>query len=234
MAIVAVNEDGEREFSFYRSPGADTQLTSDEAVRALDKDEKPAIIHVGSLSLTDQPARTACYDAVKFAKDNGIVVSYDPNYRKALWGSEEEAVQMMKSLLPYADILKVADEEMVLLTGSSDYDEAAKILEEQGVRLVIITLGGDGVFVRYNGMSARIPGVKTTVVDTNGAGDTFLGAMLAKLAFRKHDIGPDQSILDGITEEELKSYVMYANRAAALTCSRPGAIPAMPTAGELG
>ena len=234
MAIVAVNEDGEREFSFYRSPGADTQLTSDEAVRALDKDEKPAIIHVGSLSLTDQPARTACYDAVKFAKDNGIVVSYDPNYRKALWGSEEEAVQMMKSLLPYADILKVADEEMVLLTGSSDYDEAAKILEEQGVRLVIITLGGDGVFVRYNGMSARIPGVKTTVVDTNGAGDTFLGAMLAKLAFKKHDIGPDQSILDGITEEELKSYVMYANRAAALTCSRPGAIPAMPTAGELG
>ena len=234
MAIVTVNEDGDREFSFYRSPGADTLLTSDEAVKALDIDEKPAIIHVGSLSLTDQPARTACYDAVRFARDNGIIVSYDPNYRKALWGSEEEAVQMMKSLLPYADILKVADEEMLLLTGSSDYDEAGRILEEQGVRLVIITLGGDGVYVRYNGMSARIPGVKTTVVDTNGAGDTFLGAMLAKLAFRKYEDREEESILDGITEEELRGYVMYANRAAALTCSRPGAIPAMPTAGELG
>lgn len=234
MAIVTVNEDGDREFSFYRSPGADTQLTSDEAVKALDTEDKPAIIHVGSLSLTDQPARTACYDAVKFARDNGIIVSYDPNYRKALWGSEEEAVQMMKSLLPYADILKVADEEMTLLTGSEDLDEAARIFEEQGIKLVIITLGGEGVYVRYNGIAERIPGVKTTVVDTNGAGDTFLGAMLAKLAHRKYEEKPGESILDGITEEELRSYVMYANRAAALTCSRPGAIPAMPTAGELG
>ena len=234
MAIVTVNEDGDREFSFYRSPGADTQLTSEESVRALDIDEKPAIIHVGSLSLTDQPARTACYDAVKFARDNGIIVSYDPNYRKALWGSEEEAVQMMKSLLPYADILKVADEEMVLLTGTNDIDDAAKILQDQGVKLVIITLGGEGVYVRYGDIAERIPGVKTTVVDTNGAGDTFLGAMLAKLAFRKYEDRPEESILDGITEEELRGYVMYANRAAALTCSRPGAIPAMPTAGELG
>ena len=90
------------------------------------------------------------------------------------------------------------------------------------------------MYVRYNGMSARIPSVKTTVVDTNGAGDTFLGAMLAKLAFRKYEDREEESILDGITEEELRDYVMYANRAAALTCSRPGAIPAMPTAGELG
>ncbi len=233
MAIVTVNDDGDREFSFYRSPGADTQLTSEESVRALAGGNKPAIIHVGSLSLTDQPARTACYDAVKYAKDNGIIVSYDPNYRKALWGSEEEAVQMMKSLLPYADILKVAEEELILLTGTGDLDEGSKIFADMGIRLIIITLGGEGVYVRYNDRSERIPGVKTTVVDTNGAGDTFLGAMLAKLAFRKN--GEDGgSILDGITEEELKSYVMYANRAAALTCSRPGAIPAMPTAGELG
>ena len=230
LAIVAVGESGEREFSFYRSPGADTQLTEYEAIAAMD--HAPVILHVGSLSLTDSPAKEACMTAVKHAKEHGSVISYDPNYRPALWKNEEEAVEAMKSLLPYADIIKVAEEELVLLTGTMDLEQGSRIFADQGARLVIVTLGGNGVFVRYGGYTAKVPGVKTTVADTNGAGDTFLGAMLAKLSSRANDAS-DKDILDDIDTDVLCGYVMYANRAAALTCSRPGAIPAMPTAEEL-
>ena len=109
MAIVAVDESGEREFSFYRNPGADTQLTAEEAIGALSQ-KMPKILHVGSLSMTTSPSKEACEEAVKYAKENGAAISYDPNYRAALWDSEERAVEMMKALLPYTDILKVSDE----------------------------------------------------------------------------------------------------------------------------
>ena len=126
MAIVSVDESGERDFSFYRKPGADTQLTVDEAVAALA--DLPKILHVGSLSMTTSPGKEACVEAVKYAKDNGSVISYDPNYRAALWDSEEHAIEMMKVLLPYADILKVSDEEMVMLTGTDDFEEGSRVL----------------------------------------------------------------------------------------------------------
>ena len=230
LAIVAVGEDGDREFSFYRSPGADTQLTPEEALDVMEKNGVPSIMHIGSLSLTTSPAKEACEEAVRYAKENGSVISYDPNYRPVLWESEDMAVSMMKLLLPDTDIVKVAEEEMVLLTGSDDCEEASRILSENGIKLVIITLGGEGVFVRYGDFTEKIPGEKTTVVDTNGAGDTFLGAMLARLAGRKAE---GKSVIDDITPEELVGYVRYANKAAAITCSRPGAIPAMPKAEEM-
>ena len=234
LAIVAVARNGDRDFSFYRAPGADTQLTMREALTALDKYGVPSILHVGSLSMTTSPARGACEEAVKYAKENGAVISYDPNYRPVLWKSENQAIRMMSLLLPYADIIKVADDEMTLLTDAEDYEEGSRILaEDYGVKLVIVTLGKDGVYVRYGKHSERIPGVKTKVVDTNGAGDTFLGAVLAKLATRKENLKEGETVLDNITPEELRSYVMYANKAAALTCSRPGAMPAMPTAKEM-
>ena len=234
LAIVAVSKKGDREFSFYRSPGADTQLYVKQAMQALDDYGMPSILHVGSLSMTTQPSRGATEEAVRYAKDNGVVISYDPNYRPVLWNNESQAIRMMSLLLPYADIIKVADDEMTLLTGTEDYEEGSRILaEDYGVKLVIITLGKEGVFVRYGDHSERVPGVKTKVVDTNGAGDTFLGAVLAKLASRKDELKEGENVLDHITPEELRSYVEYANRAAALTCSRPGAMPAMPTKEEM-
>lgn len=232
MAIVAVGPNGDREFSFYRSPGADTQLKVMQSMSALDDYGMPKILHVGSLSMTTQPARNATEEAVRYAKEHGVIISYDPNYRPVLWNNEAQAIRMMSILLPYADIIKVADDEMTLLTGTEDYEEGSRILDEDyGVKLVIITLGADGVFVRCGDIAERVPGVKTDIVDTNGAGDTFLGAMLAKLAERK--IGKDKNVLDDLTSEELRSYVEYANQAAALTCSRPGAMPAMPTKKEM-
>lgn len=224
MAIVAVDESGEREFSFYRNPGADTQLTAEEAIGALAKD-LPKILHVGSLSMTTSPSKEACEAAVKYAKENGAAISYDPNYRAALWDSEERAIEMMKALLPFADILKVSDEEMVMLTGVDDFEEGSRILAGYGAGLVLVTLGGDGVFVRMGEKTAKVPGFSVKVADTNGAGDTFLGAMLMQIA--------TGSLESDDVWAQLLEMVRYANKAASLTCSRHGAIPAMPYLDEM-
>ena len=224
MAIVSVDADGEREFSFYRTPGADTQLTPDEAIAALSA-EMPRILHIGSLSMTDSPSKEACLEAVRFAKERGAVISYDPNYREALWDSEEHAIEMMKSLLPYADILKVSEEEMEMLTGTGEFEDGSRILAEYGPGLVLVTLGADGVFVRMGGNTAEVPGFSVSVADTNGAGDTFFGAMLKQIA------GGLRGGADPWTQ--ILSMVRYANKAASITCSRHGAIPAMPHAEEV-
>lgn len=225
LAIVAVDSEGEREFSFYRDPGADTQLTVEEAISAISA-KMPKILHVGSLSMTTSPGKEACVEAIRYAKENGALISYDPNYRAALWDSEERAIEMMKALLPYADILKVADEEMVMLTGSDDFEEGSRILADCGIELVMVTMGGDGVFVRHGDYTEQIPGFSVKVADTNGAGDTFAGAMLAQISER-------EGMLEGLADDELRSMVIYANKAASITCSRHGAIPAMPMKEEV-
>jgi fructokinase len=229
MAIVSVDASGEREFSFYRNPGADTQLTTEEAVSVIEND-LPLILHAGSLSMTTSPSREACEEALRFAKERGVIISYDPNYRAARWDTEENAVAMMKKLLPLADILKVSDEEMLMLTGTEDFEEGSLVLSGYGPRLVLVTLGSQGVFVRYGEYAEVVPGFRVKVADTNGAGDTFLGAMLAQIAAR----GEGADLLCGLNAETLRDYLTYANKAASLTCSRHGAIPAMPTAEEMG
>ena len=225
LAIVSVDDTGERDFSFYRDPGADTQLTEEEAVRAVKQNESAKILHIGSLSMTTSPSREACMKAVEFAKKKGMLISYDPNYRAALWDSEERATEMMKKLLPYADILKVSDEEMVMLTGVEDFEEGSRILAGYGAGLVLVTLGADGVFVRMGEKTATVPGFSVKVADTNGAGDTFLGAMLMQIATGSLEA-------DDIWTRLLEM-VRYANKAASLTCSRHGAIPAMPDLAEM-
>ena len=224
MALVSVDESGEREFSFYRDPGADTQLTPEEAVGAL-REKKPKMLHIGSLSMTTSPSREACEAAVKYAKENGVLISYDPNYRASLWDSEELAIEMIKKLLPYADILKVSEEEMLMLTGLSDPEEGSLVLAGYGASIVLVTLGADGVFVRMGDKTEHITGVSVDVADTNGAGDTFLGALLMQLVSDNTGASNDWN--------DLVDMVRYANKAAAITCSRHGAIPAMPHANEV-
>lgn len=225
MAIVSVDESGERDFSFHRDPGADTQITSDEVIGALSSQD-PKILHVGSLSMTTSPSKEACWAAVRYSKNKGALISYDPNYRSALWDSKENAVEMMKTILPFTDILKVSEEELEMLTGTSDLAEGSLVLAGYGIRLVMVTLGAGGVFVRYGDFAEHISGCSVQVADTNGAGDTFAGAMLMQIARR-------EGLLDGLSEEELRSFSMYANKAASITCSRHGAIPAMPKSDEI-
>lgn len=225
QAVVSVSDSGERTFSFYRSPGADCLLTEEEAVSALS--EAPRVLHFGSVSLTDEPSRSATLAAARRAKALGALVSYDPNYRANLWQDQETAVKWMKKPLPMVDILKISDEELPLLTGTEDPEAGSRLLSELGIALVLVTLGGDGTFYRFGGMTGRVPAFSVKVADTNGAGDTFFGAFLSRIVAR------GDRPLEGLTDGELAQIVRFSNCAAALTCSRSGAIPAMPTLAEV-
>ncbi len=223
MAIVSVDGSGERDFQFVR--GADCALKPEEVDTGAIREAK--VLHFGSVSLTRGDARAATLFAVEKARESGVLVSYDPNYRAALWAGMEEAVEWMRRPLPLVDVIKLSEEEVPLLTDAADPEEGSRRLEEAGIPLVLITLGGDGVFCRWQGRTWRQPGIPVQVADTNGAGDTFLGAVLSRLCRRAG--GP----LEGLEAAELKDILAFANRAAAFTCSRSGAIPAMPVLEEL-
>ena len=223
LAVVALDERGERTFSFYRDPSADVNLSMDHVPMELLGGTK--VLHFGSVSLTAEPARTATLEAAKTAKASGAYVSYDPNYRASLWPDEETAVRNMTEPLSMVDILKVSDEELPLLTGCTDPEKGSARLAEKGVRLVLVTLGAHGAFYRFDGHTGHVPGVPCQVGDTNGSGDTFFGAALSQLV--------KLSSLDQLTVPELERILAFANKAASITTSRHGAIPAMPTLAEV-
>ncbi|MBR3135939.1 MAG: carbohydrate kinase [Clostridia bacterium] len=223
LAVVALDGTGERTFSFYRDPSADVNLAWEDVPQAMLQDTK--ILHFGSVSLTAEPARTATLKAAEAAKACGAWVSYDPNYRASLWPDEKTAIRNMLEPLPLVDILKVSDEELPLLTGLSDPDRGSARLAEKGIRLVLVTLGAHGAFYRFDGKTGCVPGVPCIVGDTNGSGDTFFGAALSKLV--------KLNSLDELTIPELERVLAFANKAASITTSRHGAIPAMPTLEEL-
>ena len=220
LAFVEVNESGERTFSFARKPGADTKIQKEEVdVDVLDRTN---IFHVGSLSLTDQPARDTTFYAVKRAKNKGSVISYDPNYRASLWPDEKTAKKHMRSLVPYVDLMKISDEETELLTDHRDVREAAKILYEQGVKVVAVTLGGEGAYIYSKDGGCVVPGFSVKqIADTNGAGDSFWGGFLYK-------ISTSEKQLDELTQEDLKEFARFGNAVASLCVEKKGAIPAMP------
>ena len=223
LAVVALDERGERTFSFYRDPSADVNLSMDHVPMELLGGTK--VLHFGSVSLTAEPARTATLEAAKTAKASGAYVSYDPNYRASLWPDEETAVRNMTEPLTMVDIMKVSDEELPLLTGCTDPEKGSARLAERGVRLVLVTLGAHGAFYRFDGHTGHVPGVPCKVGDTNGSGDTFFGAALSQLV--KLDS------LDQLIVPELERILAFANKAASITTSRHGAIPAMPTLAEV-
>ena len=222
LAVVSVDETGERSFSFYREPSADVNLKAEEIPAALLKDTR--VLHFGSVSLTAEPARSATLYAAKKARENGCLVSYDPNYRASLWNSQEEAVREMKNALPLCDILKISDEELPLLTGTTDPAAGSESLAKLGIRLIFITLGANGAFFRLGEETGSVPGIKVKVGDTNGAGDTFFGAALSQLV--KED-------MNKLTLERLTEIAAFANKAASITTSCHGAIPAMPRLEEV-
>ena len=183
LAFVAIDESGEREFSFARKPGADTQLTKEELDQRLLSDCR--IFHFGSLSLTDEPARETTMEAAAIAKRAGAVISYDPNYRATLWSSEAEAAENMKSMIPYADVMKVSDEESLLLTGETTYEAAADKLLAMGPKLIAVTLGSEGVLMATKEKKERIKGFSVQSVDTTGAGDSFCAGVASGLTYGK-------------------------------------------------
>lgn len=228
LAFVSLDEGGERHFSFCRNPGADTQLSPDDLDREMLSHAR--ILHVGSLSLTDEPAKSATLEAVSLVKKAGGIISYDPNYRASLWHGRSDAVPLMKSLVPLADIVKVSDEELSLLYGNEiGVDDGAEAILSEGARLVLVTLGAKGVHyaARTDGgavISGTLGVPSVTVVDTTGAGDSFTGGLLFRLTRREHPLS--------FTKDELESDLAFANAVASICVTRRGALPALPTFGE--
>lgn len=222
LAVVSIDAGGERSFTFYRKSHADTMLEEEDIDDALLAAAR--MVHFGSVSLTGDPARKSVLSAIRRAKSYGAVITYDPNYRARLWEDEKTAIFWMRKPLPLVDILKVSEEELPLLAGTDDWEEGSARLAAQGIALVLVTLGADGVFYRMGNQTGRVSGIPTKVVDTNGAGDTFFGAALSKLC---------REDLSRLSTARLEAILAFANRAASLSTTKAGAIPAMPSLGEV-
>lgn len=224
LAFVALSENGERTFSFARKPGADTQLRPDELRRDIIEDSY--VFHVGSLSLTDEPVRSATVAALDLAKAAGCFISYDPNYRDTLWSSPEEASRQMRSIVSYMDLIKISGEECELVAGVREPEEAAKVLLGQGAKVVCVTLDADGALVATREGTAVVPSFRVEAVDTTGAGDSFWGGFLC--AFVDSKKRPED-----VTLEDAKNFARFGNAVASLCVRKRGGIPAMPTLPEV-
>lgn len=222
LAFVALNERGERSFSFSRQPGADTQMHPEEL--SLDIIQSSRIFHVGSLSLTHEPSRSATHYGLEKAREAGCIISYDPNYRASLWSDEATAKAEMRSILP--DIMKISDEETYLLTDHIGYQQSAQSLFQRGVKVIVVTLGKDGCYVHNREGGQVVSGFHSEVVDTTGAGDAFWGAFL-------HKVAESQQTPEELTLAQLSTFARFANAAASLCVEHNGGIPAMPSLEEV-
>lgn len=225
LAFVQLSPEGDRDFSFYRNPGADTRLSFAEVDLSIVEECK--LLCFGSLLLTAEPSRSAVHQLVDHARALGKITAYDPNWRPPLWkGREAEGVAQMKSLVPKADIMKISGEELELLTGKEVVEEGAWALLEQGVSLVVVTLGARGCKAFAPGLTLEKPTYDTKVKDTTGSGDSFFGALLAKVILSGKR--PDQ-----LSPEELGDFLDFANAAGSTCATKTGAIPALPTTEEI-
>jgi fructokinase len=225
LAFVHLNEQGDRSFSFYRNPGADMLLESGEITYGLIDDCR--IFHFGSVSMTADPARQATLAAVRYAKDQGKLVSYDPNLRLMLWPSAEIAKSMILQAMHWADLLKISEEELLFLTGETDLSRGADQLRQQfDLQLILITLGARGAYARNQNVEAWSPAYDVKTIDTTGAGDAFTGAFLYQLLLSGKK---PQSL----TKEDLTDFLAFANAAGSLTTTRKGAMPALPNLVEI-
>ncbi|MGO4268360.1 PfkB family carbohydrate kinase [Paenibacillus sp. TAF58] len=228
LAFVSLRADGERDFLFFRDPAADMLLRADEVQAQWLEDA--AVYHFGSVSLIAEPCRTATLEAARRARDFGALVSYDPNVRLALWPSADAARAEILAQLPLADVVKVSEEEIEFLLGV-DATTGAQQLLQRGPKVIVITLGPEGCRVVTARQDVVIPGTPAAAVDTTGAGDSFVGGMLYQLVALG---AAPATIVDVLAEAGAAEQVFaFANRVGAITTTRRGAIPALPTLAEV-
>ena len=226
LAFVTLDETGNREFSFSRKPGADTCIAYEELNLQLIDESK--VFHFGTLSLTDEPARTATQKAVAYAKSKGKLITYDPNLRKPLWKDLSVAKEQLLWGLQQADVVKISDEEVEFLFGLDAEEGAEHILNHYGVKLVFVTCGTQGCHYRNGVACGHVPSLSSiTVVDTTGAGDIFGGSAVWKLLQTGKD--PDK-----LSWAELEDVVRFACTAAGLSTTAPGGIPSIPEYEKVG
>lgn len=218
LAFVSLTSDGDRDFSFWRNPSADMLLTPDELPVAMI--EAARVLHFGSITLIQEPSRSATIEAIRIAREAGAVISYDPNLRLSLWPSAEAAREGMIEGLPYADFVKVSDEELQFLYRTSEIPEGVARLRARGARLVAVTRGPEGAVLSDGKHTVEHPGFRVETIDTTGAGDGFVAAVLDHMVRRGG--------IDDFTREELSRLVTFACAVGALATTQKGAIPALP------
>ena len=220
LAFVTLDETGDREFSFARKPGADTCISFEELDMSLIDEAK--VFHFGTLSLTNDPAKTATQKAVAYAKQQGKLITYDPNLRKPLWSDLEEAKEQLLWGLGQADVVKISDEEVEFLFDLGVEEGAQHILDTYGVKLVFVTCGANGCFFQNAVARGHVPSLSNIkVVDTTGAGDIFGGSAVWK--FLQYAKAPET-----LTEEELRDVVSFACTSAGLSTTKAGGISSVP------
>ena len=224
LAFVHTYPDGDRDFSFYRNPGADMMLTRDEVDEDLIRSSR--IFHFGTLSSTHEGVREATRYALDIAKDAGDLISFDPNLRPPLWDSLDDAKREIEYGLGKCDILKISDNEVEFLFGTDDYDLGARLLKEKyHIPLILITLGPNGSRAYYKDLRVEVaPFLQEHTIETTGAGDTFCASSLNYVL--EHG-------LDNLTEENLKELLTFANAAASLITTKKGALKVMPEKEEV-
>ena len=224
LAFVHTYPDGDRDFSFYRDPGADMMLTKEEVSEELIRDSR--IFHFGTLSSTHPGVREATRYAIDVAKDAGCIITFDPNLRPPLWKSLDEAKIEIEYGMSKCDVLKISDNEVEFMCGTDDYDKGAAMIQEKyNIPLVLVTMGKAGSRAYYKGMIVEAaPFLQENTIETTGAGDTFCASTLNYVL--EHG-------LDNLTEENLTELLTFANAAASLITTRKGALRVMPTKQEV-
>ena len=219
LAFVHTYPDGDRDFSFYRNPGADMNLRAEEVNEELIAQSR--VFHFGSLSMTHPGVREATKKALRIAKEQGCLISYDPNLRPPLWNTLEEAKEQIAFGMTQCDILKISDNEIQWFTGEEDFDAGIRILQDTyHIPLILLSMGRDGSRAYYRGMRVEAaPFLQKNTIETTGAGDTFCACVINYVL--EHG-------LEDLGEEDLRQMLRYANAAASLITTRKGALRVMP------
>ena len=224
LAFVANDETGERSFSFYRNPGADMMLKEEEVSEDVIKSTR--IFHFGTLSMTHDGVREATKKALDIAKQEGVLISFDPNLRESLWSSLDLAKEQFDYGMRYCDVLKISDNEIQWFTGKENYDEGVKYLQDTyQIPLIFLTLGREGSRAYYKDMCVEAaPFIQQQTIETTGAGDTFFGTALHFIL---------EKGLEQLTKEDLQEILTFANAAASIITTRKGALKVMPSWDEI-
>ena len=224
LALVHKLENGDRDFSFYRKPGADMMLKAEEVEEGfLDT----SIFHLGSLSLTDQPVKDATLKALSLAESNGCLITFDPNLREPLWDSLDHAKEEIAFMMGHCHVMKISDNEVEWFTGKEDYDEGIAEIRKMypNIKLITLSMGKDGSRAYYKDLRVEVPAfISDKTVETTGAGDTFCACLLNFVL---------ENGLEDLSEEQLAGMLRYGNAAASLITRRKGALRVMPNKEEV-
>jgi fructokinase len=224
VVFVTLDATGERNFSFYIDPSADRFLTKEDIKPAVFSSHR--VLHFGSISMISEPSKTATIEAVKQAKQNGLIVSYDPNLRLSLWPSEEQARKTILSMMAEADVVKISEEELKFLTGETDLEKGISQLASYEIPILLVTFGGEGSYIHLNGQTIHVPAMKVETVDTTGAGDAFVSGIL-------YNLNETEGSIRDITATRWQEIVTFASVSGALAASTRGAMTALPTLEEV-